>query len=183
MDHEGTHEDRAACRSVALGPRAVRQVGFGDLVHMGARDDPKRAVVGTTVIKVEPDRKHSAKKFDGRYGVRHPSFDGPWPKARQVVPSGERDVEVLVGRHSPIHLRRLVEEDAPHRASVADVLAHSRVVREATHLGVVEQVASSGSRKLSEVRLPEGDLVRIEERRDEGEAIAFEHPLQYGGVE
>ena len=53
-------------------------------VKMRARQDPKRAVVGTGIVQVQPDRYHPRQQFGGRMDMGNARLAGPGPESRHV---------------------------------------------------------------------------------------------------
>ena len=82
---------------------------------MRTGDYPQGAVSLVGVIQVNPYREHPLEHRRRRLHVRYALLHGPSLEIRRLDPLADGDRQVLMPRHQPVRLGRLVEPDRPHR--------------------------------------------------------------------
>jgi len=82
---------------------------------MRAVDDANRTIVSCTRIEVQAQRDHVLENIGRRLHVRDAALIRPRSIAGYVGALSSGDCEVLVPNNFPVRVRRLVEEERPHR--------------------------------------------------------------------
>ncbi len=83
-------------------------------------------------------REHFLQHFSGRLHVDYSGFDGPRTESLDVTLLDHGDGQILVPRHQPICIWRLVEKDSAHgkcqfTQDRRDDLPNARRVRKVSH--------------------------------------------------
>src|SRR5947209_7942575 len=78
-------------------------------------DDPNRTVVSRTRVEMQTESKHLLEDSGRRLYMRNTGFLGPRSVASHIDPPLRGDGEILMPDNFPVRVRRLVEEERPHR--------------------------------------------------------------------
>gem|GEM_PF-4788973 len=77
---------------------------------MSPGENAERAVCRGRVVKVQANRENLAEDRGRWLHVRNTVLDRPWTKSLDLMATGNRDRQVLVPRHLPVCIGRLVEQ-------------------------------------------------------------------------